>query len=125
MTDRESETLRDLMLIENPGFEDVMECVFGLQGHETETYLELLDAPDVSATALAERLGRDRSNVSRSLSTLREKGLVERRRELLDGGGQIYCYTAVPLEEAKRRMHEELDAWTAEVHGRIDGFGPP
>jgi predicted transcriptional regulator len=118
-----ADSVRDLLLAEDPDFEEVMRCVFGLQRHETETYLALLDRPESSAAALAADLDRDRSNVSRSLSTLREKGLAERHRELLDGGGHVYCYAAVPLPEVKSMLHRELDAWAADVHGRIDEFG--
>ncbi|WP_435177333.1 helix-turn-helix domain-containing protein [Halorussus sp. AFM4] len=119
------ESFRELMLVEDPGFADVMRCVFGIREHETEAYLTLLDAPDSTAKELADELDRDRSNVSRSLSTLREKGLVERRRKLLDGGGHVYCYAAEPLPAVRERLHEELDAWTEFVHGRIDDFGGP
>lgn len=66
---------------------------------------------------------RDRSNVDRSLSTLREKGLAGRERRLLEGGGRVYQCSATPLEEARDPMHETLDAWTAYVHDRFDSFG--
>lgn len=122
MADADTE-FRDLLLMENPAFEDVMRCVFGIQGHEIETYVALLDHPESSAAALADVLGRDRTNVNRSLSALRAKELVERRRELLDDGGHVYCYVAEPLPAVKERLHAELDAWTAAVHDRIDGFG--
>lgn len=114
---------RDLLLMEDPAFEDVMRCVFGIQAHEIQTYVALLDHPESSAATLADVLGRDRTNVSRSLSTLREKELVERRREVLDGGGEVYCYVAEPLPAVKERLYTELDAWTTTVHERIDGFG--
>jgi len=119
------ETFRELMLAEDPGFADVMRCVFGIQEHETETYLAVLDAPDSTVAELAEDLDRDRSNVSRSLATLQEKELVERRRKLLDGGGHVYCYVGEPLPTVRQRLHDELDAWTEFVHGRIDDFGSP
>lgn len=121
-----SPEFRDLILAENPGFDDVMRCVFGIQEREVDTYLALLERTDeVSAAVLAEELDRDRSNVNRSLAALREKGIVGRHRRLLDGGGHLYCYTAEPLPEVKERMHEELDAWTASVHERIDDFAEP
>lgn len=110
-------------LAESPGFGEVLRCVFGIREHEAETYLALLDHPDSTAADLAAVLDRDRSNVSRSLSTLREKGVVGRRRVLLDGGGHVYCYTAEPVETVRRRLHESLDAWTAAAHDRIDAFG--
>jgi predicted transcriptional regulator len=121
--DPSPQRFRELMLDEQPGFEEVLACVFGIQEHEVRTYLRLLDHPGSTVAELADQLNRDRSNVNRSLSTLREKGLAERERRLLDGGGHVYQYTATPLPEARELMHETLDEWTAYVHGRIDEFG--
>ena len=121
--DPSPQRFRDLMLDAEPGFEQVMVCVFDIQRHETRTYRALLDQPDSTVEELATELERDRSNVNRSLSTLREKGLAERGRRLLDGGGHVYQYTATPLPEAKELMHDTLDEWTAYVHSRIDEFG--
>ena len=121
-TDPDPQRFRDLMLDSEPGFEEVMVCVFGIQRHETKTYQVLCDRPGSTVEELAAELERDRSNVNRSLSTLREKGLAERGRRLLDGGGHVYQYTATPLPEAKELMHDTLDEWTAYVHSRIDAF---
>ena len=114
---------RDLMLDDEPGLEEVMVCVFDIQEHEVRTYLTLLDRPASTVEELAAALDRDRSNVNRSLSTLREKGLATRERRLLDGGGHVYQYAATPLDEARELMHQTLDEWTAYVHDRIDDFG--
>jgi predicted transcriptional regulator len=122
-TDPDPQRFRDLMLDSEPGFEEVMVCVFDIQHHETETYRVLLDQPESTVEELARELERDRSNVNRSLSTLREKGLAERGRRLLDGGGHVYQYTATPLPEAKELMHETVDEWVAYVHTRVDEFG--
>jgi len=116
-------SISDLLETEQPEFRQVLSCVFGVQDHESRTYLALLDRPDSTVAELAEDLDRDRSNVNRSLTTLLEKGLVERRRRLLDPGGYVYEYTAVPLPEAKEMLHEALDEWVETVHGRIDAFG--
>jgi len=121
--DPSPDRFRDLMLGEEPGFDDVLTCVFGIQRHEARTYRTLLDHPGSTVEELADVLDRDRSNVNRSLSTLREKGLADRRRRLLDGGGHVYQYSATPLEEARELMHETLDEWAAYVHERIDEFG--
>jgi len=123
-SDPSPERFRALMLDDEPGFADVLACVFGIQDHEVRTYLVLLETPGSTVAELADRLDRDRSNVNRSLSTLREKGLAERERRLLDDGGHVYQYTATPLPEARELMHETLDEWTAYVHDRIDEFGP-
>ncbi|MGM0592393.1 MAG: helix-turn-helix domain-containing protein [Halobacteriota archaeon] len=116
-------TMGDLLETEDPSFESILACVFGIQDHESRTYLSLLENPGSTVAELAETLDRDRSNVNRSLTTLREKGLVERRRRLLDAGGYVYQYDATPLEEAKQSLHTSLDQWVEVVHNRIDEFG--
>jgi predicted transcriptional regulator len=122
-TDPNPARFRDLMLDDEPVLAEVMACVFDIQDHEVRTYLSLVDHPGSTVAELAGALDRDRSNVNRSLSTLREKGLAERQRRLLDSGGHVYQYTATPVDEARDLMHETLDEWAAYVHERIDEFG--
>jgi predicted transcriptional regulator len=124
MAGSEPPEIDDLVGVDEPDFQHVLACVFGIQDHESRTYLVLLDEPGSTVEELAERLDRDRSNVNRSLTTLMEKGLVERERRLLDSGGYVYQYTAIPLPEAKELMHRTLDRWVEAVHGSIDAFGP-
>lgn len=114
---------RTLMLADEPSFADILSCVFDIQQHESTMYLALLDNPESTVTDLASVVDRDRSNVTRSLTTLCEKELAARERHLLDGGGQVYLYTATPLDEAKVLMHETLDVWAEYVHERIDEYG--
>jgi Predicted transcriptional regulator len=113
----------DLVQTEDPSFQHVMACVFGIQQHESRTYLMLLDNPGSTVEELADELDRDRSNVNRSLTTLLEKGLAERQRRLLDPGGYVYQYTATPLPEAKELLHDALDGWVESVHEAIETFG--
>jgi predicted transcriptional regulator len=113
----------ELVGTENPSFQHVLACVFGIQEHESRTYLVLLDNPGSTVAELSETLDRDRSNVNRSLSTLLEKGLASRQRRLLDPGGYVYQYTATPLPEAKEMLHEALDEWAEQVHTSIEEFG--
>ncbi|MDG5818813.1 helix-turn-helix domain-containing protein [Natronococcus sp. A-GB7] len=122
MTDGERD-LEALMLVDEPEFERVLECVFGVQPHESRTYTALSKAPGSTTAELATDLDRDRSSVSRSLGTLEEKALVERTQRLLDGGGYVYQYTALPLPETKSRMHRAVDEWSEQVHERIEEFG--
>jgi predicted transcriptional regulator len=112
----------DLVGDPDPSFEHVLSCVFGVQDHESRTYLALAEQPGSTVAELAEQLNRDRSNVNRSLSTLMDKGLVERRRRLLDPGGYVYQYTATPIPDAKELLHNALDEWVERVHGVIAEF---
>jgi len=114
--------VEDLVGDTDPEFRDVLACVFGVQDHESRTYLVLTDRPGSTVAELAAALDRDRSNVNRSLATLMDKGLARRERRLLDSGGYVYQYTATPVPEAKGMLHEALDEWVDRVHGVIDGF---
>ncbi|WP_299334715.1 helix-turn-helix domain-containing protein [Haloplanus sp.] len=114
----------ELVGVEEPSFRHVLACVFGVQEHESRTYLVLLKHQGSTVAELATELDRDRSNVNRSLTTLLDKRLVERERRLLDPGGYVYQYTATPLPEAKEMMHRTLDEWVAQVHDAIDEFEP-
>jgi predicted transcriptional regulator len=120
--DPDPSRFRDLMLGSEPGFEEVLRCVFGIQDHEARLYVALLEAPDSTVAELSEMVERDRSNVNRGLATLLEKELADRRRRLLDSGGHVYQYRATPPDEARALMHETLDEWAAYVHERIDEF---
>jgi predicted transcriptional regulator len=111
-----------LLEAEDPPFDEIMACVFGIQGREVRTYLALLDRPGSTVEELATALDRDRSNVNRALSQLLELDLAERKRRLLDPGGYVYQYTATPLPETKERLHEGLERWAEAVHDRIDSF---
>ena len=115
--------MSDLLDAEDPGFQQVLSCVFGIQHHESRTYLTLLDHPGSTVAELADVLDRDRSNINRSLTTLMEKGLAERERRLLDSGGYIYQYTGTELPEAKAMLHDALDEWAERVHRSIDDYG--
>ena len=121
--DLSPDRFRDLLRESEPTFEEVLACVFDLQPHEARTYEVLRDNPASTVEELAAELDRDRSNVNRSLLTLREKALVERTRRLLDSGGHVYQYTATDIDETRELMHETLDAWAGYVHDRIDEFG--
>ncbi len=115
--------MESLVRSDDPSFQHVMACVFGIQEHESRTYLTLLEHPGSTVEELAEELERDRSNVNRSLTTLLEKGLARRERRLLDPGGYVYQYTATDLPEAKRMLHDALDEWVERVHHSIEEFG--
>ena len=114
--------MRRLLESSEPPFDEVMACVFGIQGREVRTYLALLDRPGCTVEELATALDRDRSNVNRALAALLDLDLAERRRRLLDPGGYVYQYTPTPLPETKERLHAALDRWAEGVHERIDDF---
>ena len=122
MSESPDPDMRQLMEATEPDFTVVMSCVFGVNQHVTRTYVQLLDQPGSTVEELANALDRDRSNVNRALTTLIDLGLATRERRLLDSGGYVYQYMAVPLPEAKEMLKEGLDAWAEQVHGVIEEF---
>lgn len=116
--ERQNQPVNEDLIVE-PDVASVLECVFGLGTHHARIYATLLDLPGSTVEEMASELDRDRSNVSRSLSTLHEKGLIERHRRLLDGGGYVYQYLPVPLGDAKRMMRAGLVEWSDRVDAII------
>lgn len=123
MTVSDPDTPAGELPIDPPDLETVLSAVFGLRASESSAYLGLLRVPDSSAAEVATELGRDRSNVNRSLRTLRERGFAERRRVLLEEGGHVYRYSPTPLPVIRERMHAALGEWTDEARDCIDDFG--
>lgn len=115
----------DLLVADDSDFEDILTCIFGISRTEANLYLTMLEYPESTAAELADVVDHDRSHIHRSLSTLQERGLIERERHLLEDGGHVYRHTAIPLHEAKDLMHGALDKWVDCVHERIDQFGQP
>lgn len=120
--DHDPERFSELMVADDSEFCDLLDCAFGVTEPVARLYRLLLDRPDSTVDELAEALDCDRSTVNRRLGTLREKGLVTRRRTLLSGGGVVYRYEPASLDRIEERMHRTLEEWTAAMHERIEQF---
>lgn len=51
------------------------------------------------------------NSVQRSLQTLMDKGMINRKFRVLGVGGFAYIYTATPLDKTKKIMEQELQVW--------------
>ncbi len=107
----EFQTVEELMMASAPKFNDVMRCVFKIKDYEIEVYFYLLDHPSSTIAEVSEFLEKDRSSIQRSLQTLMDKGMINRKFRVLGVGGFAYIYTATPLEETKKIMGRELEVW--------------
>ena len=107
----EFQTVEELMMTPAPEFNDVMRCVFKIKDYEIEVYFYLLDHPGSAIAEVSESLKKDRSSIQRSLQTLMDKGMIERKFRVLGAGGFTYIYTSVPIEETKMIMNRELNVW--------------
>lgn len=101
-------------------FRQILKCVLKLTASEIDIYLTLQKHPGISVSATSEFIGRDKSGVYRTLQSLTEKGLVERKYRILRNGGYRYLYYPVPLEELKAKLMEELGEWYQRLNDMVD-----
>ncbi len=106
--------------VATPSLQEVLRVVFDIGVGERETYVALAARECGSAGDLAEDLDRDRSNVNRYLNSLFKKGLVTRRRRILQSGGHVYQYSARPPEEVRGLLRAGLQEWTGTAGDHID-----
>ncbi len=105
------QTVEELMMAASPRFDDVMRCVFKIKDYEIEVYFYLLDHPGSTIAEVSDSLKKDRSSIQRSLQTLMDKGMINRKFRVLGVGGFAYIYAATPIEETKKIMERELRVW--------------
>lgn len=102
--------------------EDILECIAGFGDLEKEIYLSMLEEDEMKVDEVAEKAGKERSTVFRSLKTLLENDFVEKDTRGLDGGSYVNVYSAVPPEEVSQRMRERVENWRDLVEDMIDEF---
>lgn len=103
-------------------FQHILKCVLKLTASEIDVYLALHRHPGIGVSRISEYVGRDKSGVYRTLQTLTEKGLVERKYRILKNGGYRYLYYPVPLEELKSRLVSQLEEWYRKLNDMVDAL---
>lgn len=111
--DADFKMVEELMMAPSPDFNDVMRCVFKIKDYEIEMYFALIEHPNSTAAEISQFFNKDRSSAQRSLQTLMDKGMINRKFRVLDVGGFTYVYIAMPLEELKKIMEHELKVWSS------------
>ena len=100
----------------------ILKCVLKLTASEIDVYLTLQRHPGIGVSAISDYVGRDKSGVYRTLQTLTEKGLVERKYRILKNGGYRYLYYPVPLEELREKLISELEDWYQKLNDMVDAL---
>jgi len=106
--------------VPEPDLDDLLRVVFGMSPAELDVCLCVMEHGTLTVAELTERVGYDRSVVARHLNHLAELGVVEKRRQILDRGGDVYVYTPEPPETVRRRFREAFLRWAAAGVDRID-----
>ena len=106
----------------DPSLGEILRAVFDMGVGERETYEALAEREYSKASDLADELGRDRSSVHRYLKELLKKGLVTRRRRILQSGGHVYQYSARSPEQVRELLLAGLSEWVAAAQNQIEEF---
>ena len=110
------------LLGETPNFKCILGCLLGLSPTEIEAYLTLYKYGETGVDELAKVMGKDKTTIYRSLQTLMERGLVNRKYRILRQGGYKYLYQPVPLKELKTKLQDELERWYKRLNKVIESF---
>lgn len=105
---------------EEPTVDEVLRVVFDMGVGERETYRALVGRECSEAGEVADELDRERSNVNRYLNALFEKGIVTRRRRILESGGHVYQYAARSPDEVRTLLLAGLSEWAGAARDHID-----
>lgn len=112
---------------ENPQDEaeclDLLACIHGL-GERDQAAFEVLRraAEPLTADAVADRLGCDRSTAYRSVSRLLEARVVVQSQVNYDTGGYYHVYEPADPGDVAHDMRRLLNDWYASVSQRIHEF---
>ncbi len=106
---------------ENIECSDVLHLILDLNELDMQIYRYLAVGKN-RADELAEKIGKDRSTIHRSLQKLISCGLCKRERHLLSGGGHYYIYTAVPPEIVKETVKSCIDGWYGKMNNALKNF---
>ncbi len=101
--------------------EELIRCSFQLSKTDYEVLVKLMDS-EKDTKKLAEEMGLDRSTVQKSVSKLRNQGLIKRRQYNLSSGGYRYVYTSKEKEEIKKEVRSLIDKWSSSAKEAIQDW---
>lgn len=118
--DRPMEAVDDGAPLEEPSLADLLRTVFDMSDTELELCLCVMEGGELTVNRLASETDYDRSVVTRHLNHLADLGVVEKRRRLLERGGQVYVYTPRKPEVVRRELTRLFAAWVAHAAALLD-----
>jgi predicted transcriptional regulator len=106
--------------VATPTLDDLLGTVFDMSDTALELCLCVMESGELTVRELAERTGYNRSVVTRHLNHLVDLDVLDRRRRLLDGGGEVYVYTPVAPEAIRRSFKRLFLAWVVDSARLLD-----
>jgi predicted transcriptional regulator len=108
------------MSVKPPDVRQVLLQAFGLPKAGLDICLCVIGEGPLSANEVAEKLGYDRSTVTRYLNKLVELGLLRRAELNREGGGVVKVYHSVDLERMRRETLVGFYVWAGEAASLIE-----
>jgi len=119
--DEPMERVRDVeMTVQPPDVKQVLLEAFGIPKAGLDICLCVIGDGPLSANDVAERLGYDRSTVTRYLNTLVDLGLLQRAELNREGGGVVNAYHSVDLDQMRRETLIGFYVWAGEAAALIE-----
>jgi predicted transcriptional regulator len=90
---------------------DVMQYVFDLNSSDLEVYKKLKELKESRADDLAKKIGKERSNVYRSLQKLTFCNLCKKTTRKIETGGYYHLYIFKSEKEVRKEIESCIDDW--------------
>lgn len=103
-----------------PDIREVLLDAFGLPKAGLDVCLCVIGEGPIPASEVAEKLGYDRSTVTRYLNKLVELGLLERTELNREGGGVVHVYHSIEVERMRRDTLIGFYVWAGEAGSLIE-----
>ena len=108
------------MTVKPPDIRQVLLDAFGLPKAGLDICLCVIGEGPLPASEVAERLGYDRSTVTRYLNTLVDLGLLQQSKLNRESGGVINVYHSVDLERMRHETLVGFYVWAGEAASLIE-----
>jgi predicted transcriptional regulator len=112
----------DAASVDEPTLDELLRTVFDMSETELDICLCVMEGGELTVPDLAKEVGYDRSVVARHLDHLVDLGVIEKRRRLLEEGGQIYVYTPNGADLVARRLTGEFARWAAAATALVESI---
>ncbi len=106
--------------VKQPDIREVLLDVFGLPKAGLDICLCVVDDGPLAASDVADRLGYDRSTVTRYLNKLVELGLLDRSELNREEGGVVNVYRPVDMNRMRRDTLIGFYVWAGEAGSLIE-----
>jgi predicted transcriptional regulator len=106
--------------VASPTLDDLLRTVFDMTDTELELCLCVMAGGELTVKELSATTGYDRSVVARHLNHLADLAVLDKRRRLLETGGEVYVYTPVPPEEIRHTFTRLFLDWVVDAARLLD-----